>query len=120
LAGARKARAYEEGRFIPLLASSHYNLACIYSLASIGKDTPIAEPKPVMPEKVVELQAKAVVNLYKALKFGWTDLAHIRKDPDLAPIRGLPEFKALMKEWEEKLAKEKGEKKEGGEKPSDK
>ena len=112
LASARKAGADNEARFRPLLVSAHYNLACILSQASIGKKGKRAEPKPVPPEEATELRGKAVIHLRKALELGWTDLEHIRKDPDLDPIRDLPEFKALMKEWEKKLGKEKGEKKD--------
>jgi hypothetical protein len=35
-----------------------------------------------------------------------TDLANIRQHSDLAPIRDLPEFKALLAEWEEKFKKD--------------
>jgi hypothetical protein len=82
-------------------ARGYYHLACIYSQTSIGKKARRAEQQQVSPEKAKELRGKALAHLRKALELGWTDLDHISKDPDFAPIRDLPEFKALMKEWEE-------------------
>ena len=34
--------------------------------------------------------------LREAIAAGWRDFAHMQKDPDLAPLRDLPEFKALL------------------------
>jgi len=48
----------------------------------------------------VQLSPGALDALRKAVSYGWTHLDDARKDPLLDPIRDLPEFKALMKEWE--------------------
>ena len=40
--------------------------------------------------------ADALTTLREAIAAGWKDFAHIPKDPDLAPLRELPEFKALF------------------------
>ena len=38
----------------------------------------------------------ALDTLQKAIDAGWKDFAHIEKDPDLAPLRDLPEFQGLI------------------------
>jgi serine/threonine protein kinase/tetratricopeptide (TPR) repeat protein len=91
----------------PYFTAALYNLACIYSLMSAGRSGPKAEPKPLPKEKTAELQQKALTSLGKAFRLGFSDLATLRKDPDLNPIRSLPAFKALVKEWEEKIGEKK-------------
>ncbi|MHC4600916.1 MAG: protein kinase family protein, partial [Planctomycetota bacterium] len=114
ISAAREAGAHKDLRMAPFLRGAHYNLACILSLASAGKPGRKAQPKPPSPKKAAELQKEALDHLRKAHELGYKDLAHIRKDPDLAPIRDLPEFKALLAEWEEKLGNGKSEGKKGG------
>ena len=55
-------------------ANQLYNAACVYSLC-----------------------ASALATLREAIAVGWKDFAHMQKDPDLAPLRDLPEFKELIK-----------------------
>jgi len=88
-----------------LFSIAFYYLACIYSRASAGQIAQRAEQKPVPAGEAAGLRDKALENLRWALGLGWSDLAQLRKDPDLEPIRELPEFKKLLEEWEEKLAK---------------
>jgi tetratricopeptide (TPR) repeat protein len=97
-----------------ILATSHFNLAVVLSLASTGKKGHLAEPGPIEAEKAVELQGRAIDQLRLSLEHGYTDLAKIQKALSFAPIRDLPEFKALMKEWEERLSKGKSEGEKGG------
>ena len=40
--------------------------------------------------------ADALATLREAIAAGWKDFAHMQKDPDLAALRDLPEFKALL------------------------
>jgi hypothetical protein len=40
--------------------------------------------------------ADALATLQEAIAAGWKDFAHMQKDPDLGPLRDLPEFKALL------------------------
>lgn len=63
-----------------------YNLACLYLNQN-------------MRERGISL-------LQRAIQEGFSDVDLIRHDPDLDPLRGTPEFEKLMKELEEKVAKE--------------
>jgi tetratricopeptide (TPR) repeat protein len=63
-----------------------YNLACQYL-------------------KVSET-AKGLTMLRRSIDKGFQNIDGFRRDPDLDPLRSLPEFEALMKELEEKIAKE--------------
>jgi tetratricopeptide (TPR) repeat protein len=96
LKAAEKEGAYGEEEFRSILARGHLALAQVLA-ASSGEGR--------AGEARGTLAAEAVENLRKALELGWTDLAHIRKEPDLAPLGDLPGFKALMKEWEAKRKK---------------
>ncbi|MHC5039052.1 MAG: TPR end-of-group domain-containing protein, partial [Planctomycetota bacterium] len=73
--------------------------------ASTGKKAKLAEPVKVLPDEAAALRAEAVSHLRKAFELGYRDLDNVRKNPDLAPLRDRPEFKALLAEWEEKLKK---------------
>ncbi len=64
-----------------------YNLACVYINAS---DT----------ERGFSL-------LRRSIGKGFQGIEAFRRDPDLAPLRGMPEFQELMKELEEKIEQEK-------------
>ena len=64
-----------------------YNLACLY----------LDEDDPVSGMRV----------LRKSVERGFRHIESFRLDPDLASLRGMPEFEKLMKELEEKIAKEK-------------
>lgn len=63
----------------PDVAWNYYNMCCMYSLTG--------NPK------------KALQYLKQALDKGMNDIEHIKKDPDLNPIRQEAGFKALMKEY---------------------
>ncbi|MHC5040641.1 MAG: TPR end-of-group domain-containing protein, partial [Planctomycetota bacterium] len=87
------------------LRDAAYNLACIHALLSIGKAGPKAEAKPTAEEERAAFGEEAIAFLERARGFGWDDLAKIREDEELDPIRDLPKFKALLAKWEEELAK---------------
>ena len=55
---------------------ARYNLAC--SLALAGRS------------------AEAIDSLAEAIRLGYDDMAHMKVDPDLASLRGRPEFRALF------------------------
>jgi TolB-like protein len=62
-----------------------YNLACLYLMVS---DI-----------------SKGLTMLRRSIEKGFQAIDTFHCDPDLDPLRGLPEFEALMKELEEKIAK---------------
>ena len=74
------ARALElDRRLVALLpeeAAARYNLAC--SLALSGRDD------------------EAIDCLVESVRLGYDDVAHMEVDPDLASLRGRPEFRALL------------------------
>ena len=80
-------------------AGQLYNAACVYSLSA---DT-------IKPAEGQELTAEhhrqrdeyiqdALDTLREAIAAGWNDFDHMRQDPDLAALRALPEFEALLSE----------------------
>ena len=66
-----------------------YDFACIYSVAS-GK---IASRKQEYADRALEL-------LRKAVKAGYKDAAHMKKDTDLDPLRERDDCKKLLSELE--------------------
>lgn len=68
--------------------SYNYEAACVYSL--MGDKT------------------KSLEYLRKSLEGGYYRFDHMRRDRDLDNIHGMPEFEALLKEYEEKVNKEFG------------
>ncbi len=67
-------------------SENYYDAACLYS---------------IMDEK-----EKAIAYLREALEAGYRKFAHINRDRDLNNIRNTAEFKALIKEYEEKHQQE--------------
>ena len=53
-----------------------YNLACSFALTGDKK--------------------KAIANLKRAIDSGYLDFAHLRKDPDLKSLHGVPAFEKLV------------------------
>ncbi len=75
-------------------AGDWYNFACIYSVAS----NKIIDKKREYVDRAMEL-------LQQAVKAGWKDPAHLKKDPDLDPLRDREDFKTLLAELEAKVEK---------------
>jgi serine/threonine protein kinase/Flp pilus assembly protein TadD len=77
-------------------ANQLYNAACAYSLCAAG----IEATTPAKPAEQAAARQKhiddALETLREAIKAGWKDFGHMQKDPDLAVLRELPEFKSLM------------------------
>jgi tetratricopeptide (TPR) repeat protein len=84
------------------LMGAHYNLACIYALLSEGRLKPDAPPKELPEEERRAWQEKALTQLRKFLELSPKDLSYVRKDSDFDPLCELPEFKALLAEYEGK------------------
>jgi tetratricopeptide (TPR) repeat protein len=73
-------------------AGQWYNFACVYAVAS-GK----------IADKKAEYAGRAMELLQKAVKAGWKDAAHIKKDTDLAPLRGRGDFQKLLADLEKRF-----------------
>jgi serine/threonine protein kinase len=78
-------------------ADQLYNAACVYSLcaARIRPKGQIA----LSAEQVAErhkLIADALATLRESIQAGYTNFAHLQQNLELAPLRELPEFKALL------------------------
>jgi TolB-like protein len=88
---SRTSESLEEADKLSLVDSldgfAFYNLACIYLRTS---DT-----------------QKGLSLLHRSIGKGFQNIELFRRDPDLAPLRGKPEFEELMKELEEKIENEK-------------
>ena len=62
----------------PQNATAHYNLACSLALS--------------------KRKGAALNELKRAVQLGYRDLDWIQQDPDLEPLKKLPEFQALLKQ----------------------
>ena len=75
-----------------------YNAACIFSLCAAAINT--AAGTELTAEQTGQRQQlldRSIAALKQSIDKGWTDFAHMQQDSDLAPLRELPEFKALIK-----------------------
>lgn len=78
----------------PRDAMFHYNAACVYGRAyeRVGKDTQAADR-----EKLLEQYKQATLaDLKASMQFGFTEVEYMKKDPDLAPFKDMPEFQQLI------------------------
>ena len=79
-------------------ADQLYNAACVYSLCAAAikpekdQDALTAEQTAARQQHI----ADALATLREAVAAGYNDFAHMQKNPDLAPLHDLPEFKALF------------------------
>lgn len=73
-------------------AGQWYDFACIYAIVG-GK---IAAKKQEYSDRAMEL-------LHKAVKAGFNDAAHMKKDSDLDALRDRDDFKKLLAELEKKV-----------------
>lgn len=60
----------------PQDAAVHYNLAC--TLSRLGRAT------------------ESIATLREAIRLGYDDFGHIETDPDLDPVREMPEFHSML------------------------
>jgi len=72
-----------------------YNVACVYSQASavVMKDDKLADRE----QKRDAYRKKAFDELKRSVAMGFQDFDWMKKDPDFAPIRDLPEFTEVSK-----------------------
>ncbi|MHC5039455.1 MAG: TPR end-of-group domain-containing protein [Planctomycetota bacterium] len=103
---AKALKAYGDPRFAFSFAGLHVNLAMLYCHTSRGDVDRASEGRKLGPEAVAEAKKKALEHLRKGIDFGFNNPEMVKKNRDFSPLFELPEFKALMKAWEEKLKKE--------------
>jgi tetratricopeptide (TPR) repeat protein len=75
-------------------AKQLYDFACVYAVAS----------RQIMG-KMPEYADVAIELLTKAVKAGYLDVAQVKKDTNLDPLREREDFKKLIAEWEAKVKK---------------
>jgi tetratricopeptide (TPR) repeat protein len=70
-----------------------YSAGCVYAVSArvASENVPIA----------ASYAGRAVLLLRRAITKGYKDPAHLKKDPDLDPLRSREDFKKLMKELED-------------------
>jgi tetratricopeptide (TPR) repeat protein len=93
---------FKDPKHAPAFARVHARLAWILSLASAGRRSRKGDPTEV--EEPETLRARAIAHLRTAVEGGMKNPDEVRRDPGFAPLRDLPAFQALMKEWEAKEA----------------
>jgi hypothetical protein len=79
----------ERGKLATWNAGQWYDFACVYAVAS-GK---VAGKQQEYADRAMEL-------LRQAVKAGWKDAAHMRRDTDLDPLRARADFQELIAELE--------------------
>jgi hypothetical protein len=90
---------------LPNKEKAAYNLACVYSLSAAAalKDARLA---PAERDKLAEQYAARAVALmaqhYQA-GINASQLAGVKQDPDLQPLRGRADSQKLLAGWEEKV-----------------
>jgi hypothetical protein len=80
-------------------ASQWYGFACVYAVASASARS--ADRKKEHADRAMEL-------LRKAVKAGYNNAAHMKKDTDLDSLRDRVDFKQLIAEVEAKLPQKTG------------
>jgi hypothetical protein len=68
-------------------AAQWYDFACVYAIAASK-----------LPEKKKEHADRAIEVLRQAVRSGYKDAAHMKKDTDLYPLRDREDFKKLLAE----------------------
>jgi tetratricopeptide (TPR) repeat protein len=94
-----------------LTHSDYYNAACVYALASdrVAKDQAAAG----RDAAAARFASRAIELLQQAVGSGWfgpDEVDHMRKDPDLDPVRKHPRFNEILKS----AARENSAHKDGG------
>lgn len=74
-----------------------YNAACVFSLCA--ESIKASDATELTAEQTAQRNSwihEALATLKLAVEKGWKDFTHMQQDRDLAPLRELPEFKALI------------------------
>ena len=89
-------------------AGQLYNAARVFSLSAAA--IKLAEGEELTAEQTRQRDQyiqDALATLRQAIAAGWKDFAHVRKDPDLAPLRDREEFKKIVTELAQQAPPEK-------------
>jgi hypothetical protein len=100
IAGAMKTPASKERS--QALADMHFGLFASLVVLSTGRKAKLDRPVRLPTEERTTLQRKALESLRKAFECGFGKFHLLRDSPLFASIRRLPEFQALVEEWEAK------------------
>lgn len=74
-----------------------YNSACVFSLAANSISNNADEGAASDSELQKQYSAKALSTLREAIEAGWKNFEYMKNDPDLAPLRDLPDFQKLLR-----------------------
>ena len=79
-----------------------YNAACFFAqcVSLAERDSQLAEDH--RKERAQAYTDRALATLRRAVQNGYRDIAQMKKDTDLDPVRSRPDFQALLKEVEMK------------------
>ncbi|MHC4598274.1 MAG: protein kinase domain-containing protein [Planctomycetota bacterium] len=89
-----------------LLRKAHLDYASICAVSARALKARGLGPESNAHAELQSMLDAALDNLRSALELGYRDFEALRKGPNLEAIRELPEFEALLKEWEKKGQKE--------------
>lgn len=80
----------------------HYNVACVFGRALVNlKDQP---QTPAVQQQIAAYQKKAIHYLALSSQLGFDDAEWMQKDPDLAELQNLPDFRKLVQQIQKKPA----------------
>jgi len=75
---------------------ARYELACVHSLASVGRDGPGAAPQSIDPAEACRRRDRAFAELERCLEAGSLDPIHLSHDSDLVSLRDDPRWASLL------------------------
>jgi serine/threonine protein kinase/tetratricopeptide (TPR) repeat protein len=83
-------------------AADHYDAACVLAHCARLAERDATLPDSKRPALAKTYADKAIAYLQQALAKGFYDVEHVKKDPDLEPLRGREDFRKLVKAMEQK------------------
>ena len=82
---------------VPTKADDLYNLACGHGVLVAALRKAKSEPNEAEQRREAKHVAAALATLRQSFAAGYSNVKHMATDPDLAPLRDLPEFQELIK-----------------------
>ncbi|QDT39707.1 Tetratricopeptide repeat protein [Stratiformator vulcanicus] len=74
-----------------------YNTACVYGVALTRLK---AQEEPVDEKRLRQMETKAITLLGQSVRLGFDQIEWMAKDPDLTSLHGLPEYEAMLGEFQ--------------------